>query len=383
MLFVPQRIAEQVSAAAALDATNLSLANCTTATSSSPIRTVATFNAESTSGGYISRTQSPRAVLASFEWRSDASLWTAFALRTLAYTLFNPVNSLMDAMSFSVIARVQTVALHTRTRPEPAGRTRSAQKQLPEAPPESNQFKDLSGSSAERAPSATARDETGAAVGVAEKLDSDSTPPAVTIHTNCETFSAETHQEQVNGGGGRALQDGDTEHEARDALLQSRDRSSPLPVAESHFTKEATDGGTKSSGNGSAQQQSAADNAADKDEADKAATQKQRVRAYGLVRACGSLGYIVTASSAAIGTRVLAPDAPLTHTFVVSVAIGDLLWIVASASFFFFRIQRISVGPNLLSDIGKFVRDTRILKIFALLFVEAILFGIIWGNLFM
>ena len=145
---------------------------------------------------------------------------------------------------------------------------------------------------------------------------------------------------------------------------------SPIQATKMHFNKDAIDGDTKSCGNGSAQQQSGADNAADKTN-----RQKQRVRAYGLVRACGSLGYILTSASAALGTRLLAPNALITQTFVVSIAISNAIWFITSASFFFFRIEHIRASPNLLRDICKFMRVRCIYKIFAILFVEGILYG--------
>ena len=149
----------------------------------------------------------------------------------------------------------------------------------------------------------------------------------------------------------RALHFADTGNEVRDPLLQSPDCRSQPPIAESTSLERTRDGPGKRTSESADQQQRSADAAAER-----AAAQKQRVRAYGLVRACGSLGYIVTSGGAAIVTRVLVPNAPFTRTFIFSVAVGDLLWLVASGSFFFFRTECISASPNLLHDIGKFVR---------------------------
>ena len=238
-----------------------------------------------------------------FEWHSDSSLWTAFVLRTLAYMILNPVSSLMDALSFSVIANVQGPGPHLQN-------------------------------------------------------------PNAVVSTNP---AADPNAKQ-NEQNGHELQ----ELYPRSQLGQCSDTSPATnePSGQNKISEVETK---------QQQQKIAAEKAVEKS----AAAQKQRVRAYGLARSWGSIGYIVTSGGAAFITKVLVPTAPFTHTFICSVAVGLVLWLVIAVCIFFYRTERIASSPNLLRDIGKFARDARVLKILALLFVEAILYGMIWGNLFL
>lgn len=405
LLFVPKRIAVVV---AAFNFTNGTGTNTSMSTDSPT--------------NISNATQSARPAPPLFEWHSDTSLWLAFVLRTLGFTIFNPVNSLMDAMAFNVIARVQSVRPNPATAPAPAPYTvsfganhnqpateahpddepnglngrplpelqvqlldpRVSEKQLDGLPTPNN----LSGSEGE--PSVRERDDTGASASASASATTenqlDSTPAAPTICTNSETLAAEVGGEKANGPAVEAAcaahnghPETEMEPEAHNPLLQPSDNSKP--VAGSTHNGLASDALINSCGKEEQRQREA--EAATCAAAEKAAAQNQRVGAYGLVRAFGSLGYLATSGSAAIMTLVLAPNAPITQTFVFSVAASAMMWLVATISYFFFRTQHIGAGPNLLRDVGKFVRDARILKIFALLFVEAILFGIIWGNLFM
>ena len=251
--------------------------------------------------GNVTQSPTPQYKPPLFEWHSDSSLWTAFVLRTLAYMILNPVSSLMDALSFSVIANVQGPNSHLQT-------------------------------------------------------------PNAVVSTNSAADPSAKHNEQ----NGHQLQELTTNQ------MGQRSDTSPAtnkPSGQNEISTVETE----------QQKKIAAEEAVEKS----ATAQRQRVRAYGLARSWGSIGYIVTSGGAAFITKVLVPTAPFTHTFICSVAVGLVLWLIIAVCIFFYRTERIASSPNLLRDIGKFAREARVLKILALLFVEAILYGMIWGNLFL
>ena len=79
---------------------------------------------------------------------------------------------------------------------------------------------------------------------------------------------------------------------------------------------------------------------------------QQSARAFGLIRAGGSIGYMLAAGTIALGTHLFASGTPVLELFVWLVGVYDVCCVLAVATFAFYRTDHVASSVTLFADLG-------------------------------
>lgn len=299
---------------------------------------------------------------APFAWRSldirlDASFWIAFVTRTLGIALFNPAINLSDSLTFAVIARV------LRSQSKKSSLTPSSiEEELQERDGDSPlplDVKDGDGAGGDTT------EENGKYVcSISASSSGGSSDQDSPRHELDTVESAERPSENGKSVVLNVIDEKPSSSAIQNAK-QAEALGSELPLIS--VPAAASDGDCKQSQTNNTKEE---------------ALDQQRVRAYGMFRAFGSLGFLLTSCTAVIIFLFVVHVDP-SQTYFASVLVADVFWLVAAASYFFFRPGRIHSDPNLFKSITKFIGSGPILRFFALIFLQGILYGILETNLYL